>query len=326
MTPKQRFEATLNFKKPDDMVAFMELEFHIYEELIGKKPINGFEFEKLSAKERKAALYKNAEIMIETAEIAGHDAIRSIAGYWEISQGEPAFLWLPDEESILNQIRTLKKIGGDKYFIIGSCSVPMGIPDGNHIYEYVYELFDNPYGVKEKNQKMLDYALEWQKKQLDAGADTVLNAVDLAFNSGPFISIEQCEEFFFPYFNKWVDSLKSQGIVSIWHSDGNLQPLIDRILESGVTAIQCVDPLAGMDIVEVKKKVNKKLALIGNIDCSMLQMGTKEEIEAEVKRVVENCKGDGGFVLSGCNAIFHGISAENYMTMVEARFKYGKES
>jgi len=64
---------------------------------------------------------------------------------------------------------------------------------------------------------------------------------------------------------------------------------------------------------------------LGNINCSNLQSASKEEIEKEVKRVVEGCKGSGGFVLSGCNAIFKGIPAENYQVMVDSRYKYGNE-
>jgi len=50
----------------------------------------------------------------------------------------------------------------------------------------------------------------------------------------------------------------------------------------------------------------------------------KSEDKREVKRVVESRKGNSCFVLSGCNAIFHGISAENYKVMVESKFKYGE--
>lgn len=325
MTPKQRFEAALNFKQPDDYVAFMEIEFHIYEEFIGKAPIIGYEYEKLSSAEKEKALYKNAEILIETAEKAGHDAIRSIAGYWEIAPGVSTALWLPGEEAQLKQIKALKDIAGDKYFIVGTVASNMGMPADSYFYEFVTDLYENPDKIKEQNEKMLKQAIEWQYRQIEAGADSVVNALDVAFNTGPFMSPQLMDEFFFPYFNRWVESLKSQGIISIWHTDGNILPIIDRVLESGVTAIQCVDPLAGIDIVELKKKVDGKLTLIGNIDCSLLQFGPKEKIEEEIKRVVEGCKGNGGFVLSGCNAIFHGIPAENYMVMVKSRYKYGRE-
>lgn len=324
MTPKKRFEAAMNHKKPDDLVAFMELEFHIYEEFIGKKIISGYDFVKLSKKEKTKALLLNAEIMVETAEKAGHDAIRDINAYWEMS-GEPAPIWLPNNESRLKQIEALKHIGGDEYFILGIVGAQMGIPSGEYMNEFVVDLFENPDKIKRMNETLTDNAIELQNRMLEAGADGIMNGVDVAFNNGPFISPKQMDELFFPYFNKWVDSLKSQGIMSIWHTDGNMIPLLDRVIKSGVTALQCIDPLGGMDIVKIKKEVSGKLTLIGNIECSLLQSGPAEMIEKEVRRVVEGCKGNGGFILSGCNAIFKGISEENYMTMVETRYKYGKE-
>jgi uroporphyrinogen decarboxylase len=263
--------------------------------------------------------------MIETAEKAGHDAIVNINGYWEVSPGEPAALWLREEKDRLNQIRALKKVSSGKHFIIGIAPATMGIPDGNHIYDFVIDLYENPNSVKERNEKLLLDAIELQNKLLDAGADGIVNPCDIAFNSGTFISPSLMDEFFFPYFKRWVENLKNQGILSIWHTDGNILSVIDRAIECGVSAIQCIDPLAGMDIVELKKKVFGKVALIGNIDCSVLQSGPKNEIEAQVKKVIEGCKGNGGFVLSACNAIFHGISADNYHVMVDGRYKYGME-
>jgi uroporphyrinogen decarboxylase len=324
MNPKQRFLDALNFKQPKDVAAFMELEFHIYEEYIGKRPIVGFEFEALTPAEKEKALLNNAEIMVETAEKAGHDAIKDITGFWEVAPGEPAYLWLRDDKARLDQIRALKKVGGDKYFIIGSVSAPAGIPDGNNLYEFVIAMYERPDEVKGNNKKLLDRAVEFQKRMIDAGADGIINTADVAFNNGPFISPAQMDEFFFPYFYKWVESLKSQGVPAIWHTDGNLMPIMDRILESGVSAIQCVDPLGGMDIINLKKQVYGKLALIGNIDCSLLQFGPGEKIEEQVKTIIEGCKAGGGFILSGCNAIFKGISAENYQVMVDARSKYGR--
>jgi uroporphyrinogen decarboxylase len=99
--------------------------------------------------------------------------------------------------------------------------------------------------------------------------------------------------------------------------------IMDDILASGVDAIQCVDPLAGMDIVQLKKDTAGRLTLIGNLDCSILQLGTAEQIDGACKTIIEGCKFGGDFVFSGCNAIFKGIPAENYQVMVDARKKYG---
>ena len=40
---------------------------------------------------------------------------------------------------------------------------------------------------------------------------------------------------------------KRQGVECVWHSDGNLMPLMNGILDSGIDGLHCIDPFAGMD-------------------------------------------------------------------------------
>lgn len=324
MTPKQRFEASIGFRQPDGMVSMMELGFHLFGELTGIEPVAGYEYAALNAPGKQRALEHNAELFVRVAEECGHDVIRGIGGYWELSPGLPAYLWLPDRQARLDQIRAIKKAAGDKYFILGQHTATMGMPNSDRVEEFVYDLFDRPDEVKARNEGLLLDAVEFQERMLDAGADGILNSCDVAYKTGPFISPAMMDEFFFPYLRRWADSLNKQSVISIWHTDGNLMPVMGRILDSGISALQCVDPLAGMDIVELKKLAAGKLALIGNIDCGLLQFGPADAITAEVRRVVEGCKHGGGFVLSGCNAIFKGIPIEHYLAYCKARVEYGR--
>lgn len=324
MTPKERMLAALNCQQPEDEVPFWELEFHLYQEMFGREPILGFEFDKLSEKEKENAICYNAEFLIEVAERLGYCAIRCIPGYWEVGPDDPAYLWIREEKYRLMLLRELARRGGDRYLLIGDCPGLFGIPDGRGIEAFVDEMYEHPKELKERADQAINNGIEMGKRMLDAGAECLLNCCDFAFNSGPFMSPSQFDEFTAPYLNRWVQTFKKEGIPTIQHSDGNLMPIMDRILASGVNAIQCVDPLAGMDIVSLKKELEGKMCLIGNVDCSRLQLGTPEEIDTMVKTVVEGCKEGGGFVLSGCNVIFKGIPAENYQAMVEARRKYGR--
>ena len=320
--PKQRVINALHYKQ-SDMVPMMELEFQIYQEYCGRMPILGYEYGKLSPKEKESALHTNAEIMIECAEMAGHDAIKDFAGYWEVQPGEPALLWLPTLEDRVNQIKAIKSIAGEEYFVIGSIGATMGIPSGPNLYDFVYALYENPDDMKNYCESLLNQAIETQKVFAEAGADAIINCSDVAFNTGTFISPEMMEEFFYPYLYRWVHSVKDIGLYSIWHTDGNILNIMDKVIDSKVNAIQCVDPCAGMNIVSLKEKYDHQLCLIGNVNCSILQTGTPDEIDKEVKSIVTGCNKGGGFILSGCNVIFKGISAENYQIMVDARRKYG---
>ncbi|MDR1536660.1 MAG: hypothetical protein LBU32_01450 [Clostridiales bacterium] len=323
MLPKQRFIAAMRHQSPEDFTASMELEFHLYKDAWGEEPVVGLAFSKLSQKEKEVALNENAELMVKTAARFGHDAIKDIGGYWELAPGIPAYLWLPEQEDQIGLVKALRKAAGDEFFIVGSCSPTICLPDGEHFESFVMDLFDHPEEVRARCLDRLNYALIQQDKLLEAGADGILNPSDIAFNTGLFISPAMMDEFFFPYFEAWAQALKKAGAVSIWHSDGDVSKALDRASDCGVTAIQCVDPLAGMDIVELKKSFGNRLALIGNVDCSILHEGTIDDVKEASMKVLEGCKG-AGYAFGACNAIFKGIPLENYQAMVDARFLFGK--
>jgi len=324
MTPKQRIAAAFKLKKPACMVAMFEVEFQLFKEMTGKDPTVGHDYAKLSPKEKEIALGQNAEILVNAAQICGHDAVRGIGGYWEVSPGHPAFLWLPSYEDQVAQLRAVKKAAGDEYFVIAGTGGMVGcIPDGNTIEAYVQEFFDDPEGVHKKAEAILRAITEGQKIMQEAGADGIINCTDIAFNTGTFLSPSQLREFFFPYLTRWAEECKKDDIVSILHTDGDVTAVMPDLLESGITALQCIDPLGGMDIVKLMAEVEGKMALIGNIDCSIIQTGPVEAIEAACRRVLEGCKNRCGFIFGGCNAIYKGIPAAHYQVMINARKTIG---
>jgi len=323
MTPKERMKAAFDFKQQDDLVPFWELEFQIYPEMFGKDLITGHAFAKLSAKEKERAMHYNAELLVEVAEKLGYCAIRQITGYWEVEPGVGASYWLPDTESQVRQVEILSRLAGDRYMIIGDAPGLIGIPPGNEVMRFVDDMYERPGELKEQAEKMLQWGIAYGRMMAGAGAECLLNCTDIAFNQGTFMSPAQIDEFFTPYFYRLIETLKKEGVYMMFHSDGNLMPVIDMLADSGLNALQCIDPLGGMDIVALKNRMEGKLCLVGNIDCSILQLGTKEQIDENVRHVLENCKFSGGFVLSACNIIFKDIPPENYQVMVDAHKKYG---
>ena len=326
MTHKERFASAMNFIQPVDKIAMFELGFQIYEEYVGEDPVVGYEYAKLSPSEKERALGRNAELIVQAAHKAGHDAIRDIGGYWEVAPGVPTLLWLPEAEDRLSQVKAIKKEAGGEFAIIASVGSFVGtIPDGTHMTDYVMRFYDEPDEVLKDAEAFLGRMLAIQRAFGEIGVEGVLSASDIAFNSGTFLSPELLDVFFFPYLSRWAEECKKDGLFSILHSDGNLYPVLDRILESRVNALQCIDPIAGMDIGECKNRVDGRLALIGNVDCAVLHTGTPQEVDALCKNVIQGAGDGAGFIFGGCNAIFKGISAENYQVMVDARNKYGKE-
>ncbi len=85
-------------------------------------------------------------------------------------------------------------------------------------------------------------AIDAAKKYRDCGIEAVFTASDVADNAGPFFNPEQMKRWILPYLTKFAESIRELGMYSILHSDGNLKNYIDDIANTGVDALQAIDP------------------------------------------------------------------------------------
>jgi uroporphyrinogen decarboxylase len=97
------------------------------------------------------------------------------------------------------------------------------------------------------------------------------------------------------------------------------------IVDTGIDALNPMEPIAGMDIGSIKQKYGKRVCLIGNIDCAyILSEAPTEEVEAAVKECLLKASLGGGHIISSSNAIHSSVKPQNYRTMVEATRQYGR--
>ncbi|WP_195282932.1 uroporphyrinogen decarboxylase family protein [Harryflintia acetispora] len=326
LTPKQEFLKVYNHESIP-AVPGMEIEFQLYREYAGEWPVVGEEMAKLSPKERELAHGHNAEIMIRAAEACHHNALKDIGGYWEISPGKAADLYMPTLSDRLAHLRALRKEAGNDYFIFGTVYLPLSIPFFGDLTAYSMELIEEPEKCEQRSMDEVRHMLEIQEQLLEAGADGLIDDCDLAFNTGTFLSPEMMDQFFFPAFRVWTEACRKAGVPCIWHSDGNLNGIFDRILESGVGGLHCIDPLANMDIAQLKLRSRGKLTLIGNIDCSIIHMGTPQQCYEKATEILTAVRESepSGHVFSSCNTIFLGMPKENYDAVIAARLDFNKK-
>ena len=109
----------------------------------------------------------------------------------------------------------------------------------------------------------------------------------------------------------------------VLHSDGDIRPIMQDLLDCGFNAIHPIEPKA-MDIKELKRDYGDKLCLIGNIDLAYtLTRGTPAEVEEEVKQRIRDIAPGGGYCVSSSNSIPGYVPVENYRAMIDAVRKYG---
>jgi uroporphyrinogen decarboxylase len=114
------------------------------------------------------------------------------------------------------------------------------------------------------------------------------------------------------------------GLYTILHTDGDISACLEDLAESGLDALQAIDPVAGMEILQVKEQVGDRLCLCGNVDCGLLVMGKPEEVYAATREALVACKGGGGLVLGASNAVQPEVPIANYWAMIEAWQDYGR--
>jgi len=320
MNKRENLIAAFEHKQPETAVPIWELEFHPWDAMSGKHVVLGKEFENLPSEKKEKALYSNAEIMLSVSQEMNFSALTVPVHYWEHSPGHIAYFVLP-EEGRHRQIEILNELKPDDLMLIAASG---GVLAADYSLDFCYKLVDEPEEIDKMAEDALKYAIEAAKKYRDCGVEAVFTASDVADNSGPFFNPEQMKRWILPYLTKFAESIRELGMYSILHSDGNLVKYIDDIANTGVDALQAIDPTAGMDIQSTKSVVGNRLCLCGNIDCALFLMGTPEDVFNSTKELLITCKNSGGLALGASNAVQPDVPPENYRAMIEAWKKFGQ--
>jgi uroporphyrinogen decarboxylase len=120
-----------------------------------------------------------------------------------------------------------------------------------------------------------------------------------------------------PYLARLVARVKQHGAIALFHSDGQLLPILDEILACAPHGLQSIDPMAGMDIAVVRARTRGRLALMGNVQCSHLQMGPLPAIRDSTRYCLDHAAPGGGYIFSSSNTIFPGVPLAHYEYMLQ---------
>ena len=94
-------------------------------------------------------------------------------------------------------------------------------------------------------------------------------------------------------------------------------PILDQLVAAHPHALHSIDPMAGVDIKEVKRLVGDKVALCGNVHCAAMQTGTDEEVIASAEYCLTYAKPGGGYVFCTSNIPFKGLPLERYLMVLD---------
>jgi len=187
------------------------------------------------------------------------------------------------------------------------------------------DMVRNPNLVDQLCSIVSEYYSKFIKNLIDIGVDIIIETADWAITQGPMVSPELTKRFIIPTLQQVVEECHSRGVPCLKHTDGNIWPIFDMIVETGVDGVHPIDPLAGMDLREAKTKYGDRVCLMGNVDCGdLLSFGNKEEVRQEVKECIRQAGEGGGYICMSSNSIHNAVNPENYFEMVKSIREYGK--
>ncbi|MGQ9630533.1 MAG: uroporphyrinogen decarboxylase family protein [bacterium] len=177
--------------------------------------------------------------------------------------------------------------------------------------------------VRRIGRMVMDYNKELHRLAIRAGVDVIVLGDDYAHKTGPIMSPAHFREFILPGLREVVANIKREGAYCIKHTDGNIWEIIEPIVETGIDGLGPLEPMAGMDLGEVKKRFGDRICVVGNVDVDLLSRGSVDEVRRATRDLIERVSPGGGHILSSGNSISSSVHPENFRAMLETAREFG---
>jgi len=183
---------------------------------------------------------------------------------------------------------------------------------------FFQDLYKRPAFIHRLLENRTEWCIAMFERAVSLGAKLLVLGEDAAHNGGPMISPQMWREFVLPHHQRIVEEA---GAPVIWHSDGNILPLLPAAIEARFAGVHSLEPAAGVDLEQVKREYGADLVLIGNVDTAVLCGSDLEAVRQEVRRCLTQGAPGGGYMFSTCSSIFTGMNLEAVVEM----YRYASE-
>ena len=309
MSERERFIAALERRPITGLVPHFELVFFLTMEAFGKlhpSQRHYAQWNQMSRTEQQLHLDEIARLYLDTARRYQHSAIfyHNVSGW--------------DLETNRRCLERIRELGGDEYALLTHGDATYSLPAGDEVMDFSCRMLDDPQGLKDQAERMVDEQLALAETIRTWGLlDGFCLCSDYCFNTNPFMSPDQFGEFVFPYLKKLIAAYREQGFYTIKHTDGNIMPILDQLVEANPHALHSLDPQGGVDLAEVKRRSGHRVCLIGNVNCASLQTGTSEELAESVRYALRHGMPGYGYIFSTSNCVYTGMALARYEEMLE---------
>ncbi len=176
--------------------------------------------------------------------------------------------------------------------IAGPWTIAIGLREASNLLR---DTFKDPDFVHELMQLCLQASIRFGEAVAGLG-------VGLGYSEAPascsLISPKLYRTFIFPYHKQMVDHFKKQKIGVGLHICGYADPILEDMVNTGVTNISIDAPT---DLAKAVEATRGKAVLIGNLDTMLFFIGRKEKMKQAVRNCLAVAPTDSGYILAtGC--------------------------
>lgn len=158
--------------------------------------------------------------------------------------------------------------------------------------------------------------------------DVLVMGDDLGSQHAPLISPQMYRQLVKPHHAELIAAIKSRTQAKVfYHSDGNIYPLMNDLIELGVDLLNPVQVSARDmgDTARLKREFGDRLSFCGAIDTqSVLPFGTPADVRQEVRRRIRDLGPGGGYILAAVHCIQPDVPPENVCALFEEALKAGR--
>ncbi len=148
---------------------------------------------------------------------------------------------------------------------------------------------------------------------------------DICDNRGPMVSPQFLDDNYWQWAKHALEPLCEAGIKPICHSDGNVMPLIDQILDVGFAGMQGFQEECGVhlsDLVKLRTRDGDPLVFFcGMVVTQTMPWGSVDDVRADIEYAIDVTDGGRGLFLFPANVINPEVPIEN----IRAAYAHAKE-
>ena len=226
----------------------------------------------------------------------------------------------------LDGVKEALALSQDRVAILGGVNGPLTVAFTLVGWEtLLIALHEDPDFVHALFKIGANYYNEACQLMIDAGVDGILIAEDMGFGSGLLMSPTHFRHFLFPLLEDIIKQIQDRDVPVLLHCDGNINSIIDDLVDLGINGYNPVERKAHMDIIALKQKYRDRLCLVGNVDSTdTLCRGTPEQVRTEVLDLLKNVAPGGSFIMCSDSDIRNEMPIQNILAMIETTEQFGR--